>query len=289
MRSAPLRHAIGFFGMLIVAGSVALARPGAASGSDPSSARAFADDERVALRYAAYFGPLRLLSVVTASSVSTSQYAMDVTVETVGVVRVLFPWTEVSSSHGLVQDSGLHPLGHRAVSRFRGASSRIELSYQPDGQIELSAEIPSSEPPRAEVPPELRRDTVDPLTATIALIRNNAAGEPCTGTWHIYDGRVRYDLRFVDQGASTVDPAHGARYHGAAHLCEATVEPIAGFLDSEVWDKKEETKLRYWLAPVLDGVRPIPVLLEFAASAGAVRIYLTDAQAGDGAPAPSGS
>ena len=277
--------ALTLAGSLVVAASLLV--PASAARASAMTAAAppeFADSERVALSYDAYFGPLRLLSVATTSVVNANDYAMQVTMRTEGIVRVLFPWTAVSLSQGVVRSSRLCPVHHRIESQYRGASSRIDLSYREDGEVELTAEPSPSDPPREEVAPALQRETVDPLTATIGLVRANAAGEPCDGTWRIFDGRVRYDLRFADLGQTTVEPARGAKYHGPAHLCEATVDPIAGFLESNDEDREKPSKLRYWLAPVLAGVRPMPVLLELSGARGALRIYLTDARAGDATP-----
>jgi len=272
------------WGLVVAASLLVPAHAAHASAMTAAAPPEFADSERVALSYDAYFGPLRLLSVATSSVVNENDYAMQVTMRTEGIVRLLFPWTAVSTSQGVVRSSRLCPVHHRIDSNYRGASSRIDLRYREDGHVELTAEPSPSEPPREEVAPALQRETVDPLTATIALVRANAAGEPCNETWHIFDGRARYDLRFADLGQTIVEPARGARYHGPAHLCEATVDPIAGFLESNDEDRDKPSKLRYWLAPVLAGVRPMPVLLELSGARGALQIYLTDARAGDAAP-----
>src|SRR5262249_14182052 len=117
--------------------------------------------------------------------------------------------------------------------------------------------------------------TLDPQTATLALIRRYADGRPCAGTEPVFDGRLRYDVELVDKGTAALEADSYVRYPGPTRICDAVIHPRAGFVRAERKDGTQTT-LRYWFATVEKGIPPMPVRLDLSGRRGTLNFYLTD-------------
>jgi hypothetical protein len=230
--------------------------------------------QAVSLRYRGYWRALRILTVESLSVRNAADYRMEVTIRTEGLIDLLFPWRSRTESVGIVQEGWFVPRRVRSDGTFRNRTYRTTLDYLDSGEVRIEAEGLVSREHRDPVPAELRRATVDPQTATLALIARTAAGSSCAGTDRVFDGRLRYDVHFVDCGTVSVERSRGALYAGPARVCEGVIHPVAGFSRSEL---QGETTLRYWLAPVREGGPPVPVRLDLSGSRGTLRMYLTEA------------
>jgi hypothetical protein len=229
--------------------------------------------EALSLRYRGYWQALRVLTVESLSVRDAAGYRMEMTIRTEGLIDLFFPWRSRTESVGIVQDGAFVPRRVRSDGRFRNRAYRTTLDYLDSGEVRIAADGLAAREPRDGVPEELRRGTVDPQTATLALISRTASSHSCAGTERVFDGRHRYDVRFVDLGTASVERSRGALYEGPARVCEGVIHPVAGFSRSEL---KGETRLRYWLAPVREGGPPVPVQLDLSGSRGTLRMYLTE-------------
>ena len=96
----------------------------------------------------------------------------------------------------------------------------------------------------------------DPAAMIYAILRRTSAGEPCTGTAPIFDGRRRFDLDFVERGVEPIAAWRAGAYEGDARLCEFTFRIVAGFMrnTSGGTDRQREPRMgRAWLAAVIPG------------------------------------
>jgi len=137
--------------------------------------------------------------------------------------------------------------------------------------------ISTVEPPFGSwgVPPASETDrtgVIDPMSAFLQLSSSieAEAGEACSGSIPVFDGKARYDLRLESAGPDRVrTPA----WRGEALLCRAWYEPIAGY-DPEDYPSEDELRhpLNIWLAPIGDGQHYLPVRMHTAAGFGGVTI-----------------
>jgi hypothetical protein len=263
----------------LLLGLVAL-MPGSARPSAQSAEGPPAQPAGVTLRYEVSWSLIPLLEIESRSRVDPSDYAMDVEMETVGVVDLLFSWRANQATRGALESAQVAPRSFRSASEFRGRRQDIDLGYGPQGldreRVEGST-VEASE--REEVPPELRRDTVDPLSAVVQVSRRLVAGGTCTGTSRVFDGVRRYDLNYEDLGERELED--GEKFTGRARLCRATMVPIGGF-----WrpTDREPDSLHhidaYWAAP-WPGADPVPVKLALEGSRGTLDVRLVEALPGD--------
>jgi hypothetical protein len=241
-------------------------------------------EERIALRYDVSFGAFRVASLESRSLVGDGWYWQEIRMRTVGLVDRLFPWMSRSDSSGVIGDDLLRPVRYQAETVYRQTRRWVSVAYSGDGLIGVEAD-PSPDPESAPpVPPALYAGTIDPQTATLLLVRRAAAGQPCSGVQRIFDGWRRYDLRLEEAGSAEIAPVPGAPYAGPVSMCDAIVEPIAGFRQKDLSPRGVRPRLRYWLAPVLQGVSPIPARIDLSGRRGSLKGILAEARVLEPAP-----
>ena len=259
-------------------GTLSLDRPPGASvergvGDSPRQLRVGGDQVR--LGYDVYYRILRVASVRTDSTIGPYSYRTEMTIRTEGLVGTLLPWILHSESRGdVVEDGGLRPAMHRSESTSRRDVSRVEMRYRDAGAPWVEVDEPRARrDERDPVPDEFRADTVDPLTATLAVLQAVAAGRGCATTQRVFDGRLRYDVRYEDLGTVVLGPSRHSVYVGQARLCRSTLRPIAGFTEAGREDGGSLVT-RSWIAAPVPGASPVPVQLETAGRRGTLVFYL---------------
>ena len=233
----------------------------------------------LSLRYDGYWRAFRILTLETRSVTADADYTLEVKVQTEGLLNLLASWHSRTLSVGVVQDGLFVPRRVETEGRFRSRGYRGTIDYLASGELEVMTEPPAAWEGYEPVPEALRRSTVDPQTATLALLRRIASGEACVGTERIFDGRLRYDLDFTDLGTETVERARSTLYGGPTRVCEALVRPLAGLPRDRAERRRFETRttLRYWLAPVVEGGAPVPVRVDLSGARGTLNLYVVEA------------
>lgn len=226
--------------------------------------------EPIVLDYDIRYGPLRLVEMRTTADVDESRYTAVADVRTVGMAAMLFPWQSQARSAGRRAKSGLQPREHRSEGQYRGERRRVEIRYAEAGPVETSIEPPPEDDFREAVPAEMLAGTIDPLTATLAVLDSD-----CRGRLRIFDGRRRYDLALEDLGHGDVEPSSYRLYAGPARRCRARVEALGGFWQEDPRHSEKPTTLDYWVAQPNPHLPPVPVYVELAGARGTLRIHLT--------------
>jgi hypothetical protein len=268
---------------LAVAGLLLAAPSAGGEDAAPTVAPAPAADP-VSLRYEVSWSLIPLIEIESRTRLEPSGYAMEVKMETVGLVDFLFPWRATQEARGAVASGSVAPHSFRSASEFRGRRQEIDLGYGPGGldreRVEGSTVDPSE---REVVPPELRRDTVDPLSAVVAVSRRLVGEGTCAGTSRIFDGVRRYDLTYEDLGERELTD-DGGDFTGRARLCRARMIPLGGFWRPPDREPDSLDHIDAWWAPPWPGADPVPVRLSLEGSRGTLDVRLVGATR---APAPS--
>jgi hypothetical protein len=236
----------------------------------PVLAVAPAAGEPVVLDYDVRFGPLRLVEMRTTATLQGRRYRAVADVRTVGIVATLFPWQSQARTDGWREESSLRPRQHRSEGLYRGERRLVEIDYTKEGAVRTQIEPPPEDDARDSVPLEMQRGTIDPLTATLAVLEAD-----CRGTLRVFDGRRRYDLRLADLGQEVVEHSRHRLYAGPARRCRAIVEALGGFWRDDPRDSETPTTLDYWIARPERALPEVPVYIELAGARGTLRIHLT--------------
>ena len=131
-------------------------------------------------------------------------------------------------------------------TRDDDGENRLAVEYSPDIVARVVLDLTTGndgrnddDPPRPPVPPELCKQTLDPLSALAVLGRSvmakTAGGQPDHLLLPVYDGRQRYDVR-ADIKGPQMTTVHDRAFSGIA--VELTFFPLAGFREDsrESWD-----------------------------------------------------
>jgi hypothetical protein len=170
----------------------------------------------------------------------------------------------------------LRPSFYRVQSEYRDRAQRIDLEYGNAGRVGGGVDGVLTDGERDDVPEPLRAGTVDPVTAEAAVAQRLAATGTCAGTVRVFDGLRRYDLRYDDLGVRELEPSRHDSYRGSARLCQASVDPIAGFLRSGARAGERATEVSAWLAPAVAGAAPVAVRIDLSGARGTLHAYLAE-------------
>ncbi len=248
----------------------------AAAEKNPAPAYAALTGSGLALDYEIYLGGLHAgsLSVSLKTENGGHNYLMQATTRTRGAIDFFVGFLSKARTSGLIAGNARpSPLRHRTDNIWRGDKRFVDNTYLRDGRVK-NRHFPSAEADdRDPVPPELQRNTVDPLTASLRLAI--AAGEGCTAIVAVFDGRRRYNLR-QSPAPKAQKRISGPVFKGEARPCRIALERITGFSRRPWYDPGDDAEeVTMWYAPLIDGLPPVPVRLEAAAGPATTLIHLT--------------
>lgn len=242
----------------------------------------------VKLDYALYVGGVGVLDFSASYRASDVSYRLHLKAATEGFLGQVANWSADISAEGRRLPGELpRPALYRSISSWRDKPRNTTVEYGADGQPTVTVADPPPSKDREPVPPELRRETVDPLSAVVAVLADVAEGRGCGRTVPVFDGRQRYDLIFADGADVTLAPTDVSAYSGSAVSCAVQYRSIAGRWreDTGRRDRDDEGRsrrrnaqdVRVWIAPPGPDLRPVPVKLEANTPLGRLVIHLSKA------------
>ena len=237
----------------------------------------------VLLDYTIYASGLRVAQTEIDLTIDPGAYSIGLFTEPRGLVSLLTRWQFQARSTGVVGQGDVGdvlPLSYETERRRRGTARRFRIDYDDQGPVQ---ELHEPEKLLTQpVPEDEKGGTLDPLSATVALISTISLSEGCPGDLPVYDGRRRFDISFVESETVTLQETRYSGYRGEAIRCRLQFSPIAGDFDlddrSSFWYEEalEERHIDMWLAPVLgEGAPPVPVKLRGTGRYGPFYIHLT--------------
>ncbi len=237
-------------------------------------------DTQVNAQYEIYGGGFHLLDANLSIDLHHGAYSAHVHANTQGTIGYLFPWWNDVQSKGNIRARLMETLLHVSENSWLGDVHRVTLVYDGKGGFKKKIVFPTpAEENREEVAPELTRHTQDLMSAALTLLQRVSQGESCNQTLAVYDGRRRYNLKFVEIGTEDLPMSRYGIYHGPARQCDMTIERVAGFWKQFQirWteDGDAQMKLSFWLAPIRPGGPVIPVRARTIGDYGATFVHLT--------------
>ena len=104
----------------------------------------------------------------------------------------------------------------------------------------------------------------------------------CSQTVPVFDGQRRFDLIVKHVDNAVLPPNGYSIYQGLAVRCSFSMKRISGFRKSRQstrrqWDAGSSTPPTIWMAPIQQGLPPVPVRYDGAIALGHIVIHLTKA------------
>ena len=256
-----------------VAGLILAAWPGAVPAEAPSD---------LALAYHVYAGGFHALSFQTEVNLGAEDYVVRLAARSNGLLDRLFRFTLDAEVSGRSTAANLAPSRFRTANRWRESEERlVEITYPKEsggGLPEVRVEPPPETDDRDLVPEGLRRDTLDPISALLTLVRAVSDSGRCEAEARVFDGRRRFDLESSHLGESELLSSAVAPFAGSTTRCRISFRPVTGFWRDERRGRPKSTEFDIFLAPVVAGGPLVPVRLEAQNRFGALKIHLVSAR-----------
>lgn len=254
----------------------------------PGARAADLEPRALALAYEVYAGGLHALSLEARLARSAGRYQAQLEARTDGFIARLFDFWLTSEVSGAGVAEKLSPDRFKTAARWQKRDPRsVEIIYGPGEGKTVRAEPPPEEDEREAVPEWLQRDTLDPLSASVAVMERLREAGSCDAEIPIFDGRRRFDLTAVDKGEVEIAANDYSSYAGPARKCELELVQVTGFWEGGRRDADRlPTRVTVYLAPALPGGPPVPVRIEGERQVfGGFRVHLIEARS-LAAPAP---
>ena len=177
-------------------------------------------------------------------------YAVSGRLESGGLVGMLRKIRYDASARGSLSKGRYVPSAYTEQADTGKRQSAATMEYK-RGVPQVKAYDPPREPQPGDVDPATMRGSVDPLTALYATLRDVDAGQECTVSWQMFDGRRSTQLRLSRPQAN-----------GDTVVCAGEYRRLAGYSADEM---AEKTRFPFTLtyAPAGDGrMRVVEVAMD---------------------------
>jgi hypothetical protein len=209
---------------------------------------------RLDARYAVTLGGLPIGRGAWVIDIGEDQFTAAASGATSGLLRVFASGQGSSAARGHVVNGALVPATFAGTITTDKKTEEIRMSIVGGTVKEVSiSPLPQPDPERIPVLDAHRRSVSDPMTGSLVRVPGNGelmSPEACPRNVSVFDGRMRYDLRFAYKRMERVKAERG--YEGPAVVCAVYFAPIAGYVPSRAAIKYlvEQRDIETWFAPV---------------------------------------
>jgi len=212
------------------------------------------------LVYKIYVGGFHVIDLDVGVKFEPSTYHVKAKIKSVQTIDWLFPWAMTAYSRGGFDGTKVQPLIAGQENNWRGKKRYTHLKFE-HGDVKIIRIKPKPRTgDREPVLENMRRGTLDLMTAIIDLITRLHRNESCNGEFRIFDGRRRYDLISKSLGSKTLRPNRYTPFVGAVVQCLVSINRIAGFkkTDNPDWKALDRSAM-VWMGRPFDDLPPVPI------------------------------
>ena len=150
---------------------------------------------------------------------------------TTGIMRLFTSGRGASSAHGTLLQGQPLAVTYTSSVQTDKKYDEVHMLLRAGVVKEYTAEPPSfPTPDRVPITEAHRRGVADPMTASLMRVAGTGdlfSPEACQRKLAIFDGRMRYDLRFSFKRFEQVRSEKG--YQGPVAVCAVYFSPVAGY------------------------------------------------------------
>lgn len=201
---------------------------------------AAAQDVPFSARYDFYIGGLTVAEIALDGSVGATGYDARSRVETRGLLDLLTGGRIDATAAGDRRGAGRFVPDAYANDFVRGGTARrTSMTYS--GDIARVSIFPPEAPKPTDTTPEAHPNTLDPVTAVVAMMTPRPGNSLCNRTIPIFDGKRRYDIVLLSPKDRTLgEEPPIPDWDRPVTRCFGVYERIAGF------DRALQTEQRYF-------------------------------------------
>jgi hypothetical protein len=244
----------------------------------PTFARSQPATPPVEAGYDIYARGFEVAELQAAFALGPTNYQMQMTYRTTGLIGALFSGHQLSTVRGSWQGDRPAPSRFFGEGFWRGEPRRTVIDYD-HGHPLLREMVPANDEERDSVPPALQANTVDTLSALAMLMRHVQNTGRCEAAVTTFDGRRLAEIAAHTAGEEILPPTARSTFSGRALRCDFDGRQLGGF----VRDVDQDTLRRpqhgsAWLAEIVPGAPRLPVRITFETRwFGPATMYLTKA------------
>ena len=186
--------------------------------------------------------------------VREDQFTSSVSGATTGLLRMFSTGQGTSAVRGTVAQGQLVASTYASSIHTDKKYDEVRMVLNGSTVKDFIAEPPTMpSPERVPITDAHRRGVMDPMTASILRVPGNGdtfAPEACQRKVGIFDGRMRYDLRFAFKRLDKVKSDKG--YQGTVVVCAVYFSAVAGHIPERPVIKylTDMRDMEVWLAPI---------------------------------------
>jgi len=208
---------------------------------------------RLEARYSATIAGIPIGSGTWGIDINDIQYSAAVTGVTTGLLRAFTGGQGNATARGTLGTRQLTSIYAATITSSKKIDSvRIAIA---NGDVkDFKVDPPADDDPeRVPITEASQHNVLDPMTASIVRMPGNGdllVPEACQRTLEVFDGRLRYNMRFAYKRMDRVKAGKG--YAGPVVVCAAYFTPVAGYIPSRASVKylSKQRDMEVWFAPV---------------------------------------
>jgi len=241
------------------------------------------------LEYEGYFGGLHVGSARAVLEREGPRYRVSAEARARGLLEWFSEWRGQAETRGRLSDEDVRnaaklapkPAMHRNRGEWQGDPRWSVLSYDAQGRISKAEGSPPDEDELTPIPEGTTQNTIDPISAIVAVAEVLDEGGRCEAELRLYDGRRRYNVQLTDEGERTFAPNAYTIFDGAARACRIEIERIGGFrVDRSKYAETARDRIVYVGRPIPGGPA-VPVRVEIETALGKAVVHLVGAYLAD--------
>ena len=180
-----------------------------------------------------------------------------------GIPALLKEFRLRSQVNGLLTSQGIEPRYYRSEYWKEQRRRRwVAIDYAGTSIPRVEAVPTAREDERTEVPRALRGDSLDPVTAALALSDQIGRNGRCAGRLDVYDGRRLFRLELDHLKFVEVEAPFNGEEPVAGIKCRMNVTKVSGFEDKERKSNRYPDDMTLYLTPVTSNGLWLPVRIE---------------------------
>jgi Protein of unknown function (DUF3108) len=209
---------------------------------------------RLDARYRATLSGIPIGKGAWVIDIAEKQYTAAASGATAGLLRVFAAGQGSGASRGFMVGGTPVPASFAASITSDKKTQEIRMTLGSGGVKDFVITPPQTpDPQRVPVTEAHRRGVSDPMTASLVRVPGNGnpvGPQACRRSVSVFDGRIRYNLRFAYKRMEHVKADKG--YAGPAVVCAIYFVPVAGYIPSRTAIKylASQRDMEAWLAPV---------------------------------------
>ncbi len=226
--------------------------------------------------YDLYAAGFHVAEIEVGFGIGPHGYEVRLAYHTTGVVSLFHHGHQLNTVIGTWDTDRPQPHEYQAIGVWQGEDKVTLLDYL-HGQPRIRQLIPPQEKYREPVPPALRQNSVDGLSALAFMIRRVTDTGRCDASLRMFDGNRASDVSAHTAGEQILPPSGRSMFTGRTLRCDFVGQMLAGFLyeDKTSFDR-QPLHGSAWLASVAPGDPPLPVQMQFDTRwFGEATMYLT--------------